>query len=196
MPTLDRTEIVNIMLAAAGESETTAGEVATPTQPEVKLAVRILDQVDRDVQMAGYSFSRDLNVELTPVAGEITLAAGVISVEARDREHLLTIKAGKLYDRWENTHTFNGPVRVNTITQRAFADLPMLALNWIMKRAVREFVERALGESQPALRDDERMANQAFMSQELEMADYRMSDAPDTARAFMRRPPMVYPHAE
>lgn len=195
MPTLDRTEIVNLMLAAAGEAETTAGEVTTPTQPEVKLAVRILNKIDNDVQQAGWSFSRDLNVELTPVAGEITLAAGVIAVEAVDRTHLLAIKEGKLYDRYENTHTFTGPVRVNTITQRDFEDLPRHALNYILARATREFVEAYLQEPNPQLRDDETKATMEFHNTENELADYRMSDAPDVARAFRRRPPLEQPHA-
>lgn len=195
MPTLDRTEIVNLMLAAAGEPETTAGEVTTPTQTEVKLAVRILNKVDNDVQQAAWSFSRDLNVELTPVAGEIVLAAGVIAVEAIDGYHQLTIINGKLYDRFENTFTFSGPVRVNTITQRAFAQLPRHALNYILVRATREFVEAYLGEPNAQLQRDEVKATHEFHNTELELADYRLSDAPDVARAFQRRAPLDLPHA-
>jgi hypothetical protein len=194
MPTLDRTEIVNLMLASTGEPETTSGEVATPTQPEVKLAVRILDQVDREVQLKGLSFSRDLNVTLTPVAGEITLPAGVIAVEAIDGYHALAILNGKLYDRYENTYTFSGSVRVNTITQRSFTYLPMHALMYIQARATRKFFETYLGEVNQMLRDDEKRAEHAFFDVELELAGYSMANAPDTSRAFARRPPLDHPH--
>lgn len=195
MPTLDRTEIVNLMLAAAGEPETTAGEVATPTQPEVKLAVRILDQVDRKIQAEARSFNRDLNVTLTPVAGEIVLAAGVTAVEPVDGSHLITIINGKLYDRYNNTFTFSGPIRVNTITQRTFAQLPQHALDLIEARATLRFVETYLGEPNQVLRDDERKALMLFENTELELAECSLAHSPDTSRAFMRRPPLDYPHA-
>ena len=195
MPTLDRTEIVNLMLAAVGESEVSSGEVTTPTMPEVKKAVRVLDKVDRAVQLGAWSFTRDIDVELTPVAGEITLAAGVVAVEAIDRTHLLGIVNGKLYDRLENTFTFGGKVRVNTVTQRTFSYLPMHALNLIMARAIREFAEWYLGEPNGALREDEVRANHEFHNTEMELADYWLSDAPDVGRAFMRQPPLPQPHA-
>lgn len=190
---LDKTEAVNLMLAAVGEQPVSSGEVTTPTQPEVVKAVRILDWADRNLQLEKPSFSLDYNVELTPAAGIITLASDVISIEVLDLSRQVSIKAGKLWDRENQTFTWSGPIRVNRIVRVPFADMPEYAVNYIVAKASRTFAEQYLGELQPGLREDEKKAEALYYRTEMNIGDYRLTSSPDLARA-QRRPPLDWPH--
>lgn len=190
---LDKTEAVNLMLAAVGAQPVSSGEAASPTMPEVVKAVRILDKVDRDFQTQGWSFNTDEDVTLTPSGGEIALGSDIISVEPHNRSNRIAIRVvsgtQKLYDREESTHTFTGPLQVRTIKQLAFADMPMPARAFITSKATRMFAEMFLGEPQPALRQDEAEASAIFHDSEISTRDLRLSDSYHVGRTAGRISP-------
>lgn len=191
---LDKTEAVNLMLAAVGEQPTTSGEVSSPTQPETVKAVRILDDVSRTLQLEGWSFNKDLDVELVPSGGVIAIPAGVISIEPLNRGDKVAIRydsgTAKLWDREESTFTFTRNVRVNTVKELDFADLPIHARMYCAKQAARIFAEQYLGEAQPALRDDETRAQASFWEAEIAQGDHRLSDSYDIWRTAGRVSPL------
>lgn len=190
---LDKTEAVNLMLSAVGEQPVSAGEVTTPTLPEVVKAVRILDKVSRDLQTKEWSFNTVLDVTLTPSGGVITLAATIHTVEPHRRSNRLALRFDsgtlKLYDRDAGTFTFSGPIKAKTISELPFADLPITARAFITAQATRVFAERYLGEAQPALREDEKEAMATFYEAEIGTGNYRLSDSYDVGRTAGRISP-------
>lgn len=196
MPDLDKTEAINLMLAAVGEPEVNAAEVATPTQPVTKKAVRALDAANRKLQLWGWSFNRERNVTLSPVASKIVLPSDVIHVDPDgDSGQYAIRKSGadyNLYDRWNNTFDFTGDIKVELHRLLAFDDIPLIARELVTAKAALGFAEAYLGEAQPTLRADLVMTEGQFYDVESEMSDINLSDSYDIWRSTGRPSPMDF----
>ena len=178
-----------MMLATIGEAPVSTITGGLPS--DVALALRVLDEIDREVQSSGRTFNRDFNVELTLNSdSEGTLVANTLMGEGSNRTQNFAIRQGKLYDRSDRTFVFTSSPKVHITIGLDFEDLPIVARTYISHRSGRVYAERILGAVQSGLRSDEAISRTALESYESQSADYRLSDSLDVARVAYRRSPM------
>ncbi len=187
------------MLAVIGESPVTtlSGTLGVDTSA----AVTTLDEVGREVQMMGWHFNTDYNVEYTPdeSSNEIAIATDILAVDAQppftDSGRVdVVIRGTKLYDRVNRSFEFSGKIKVTTIKGFDFEDLPQEARHYIMIKAGRKLQDRFVGSTklhQLSARD-ELMALATLKACEARQADHSIFDNLDSFDIMGRRNPLRF----
>lgn len=142
-------DAINDMIGYVGESP------LDPTDPDYaqhslfESALRILNAASKSVQSKGWWFNT-YQTTLTPVAGVITLASTILSVEVlriRGDNHDYTVRDGVLFDLTDNTATLTRAVTANVRHLVPFEDLPETAAQFIAARAATRFVRAYDGDA-------------------------------------------------
>jgi len=169
MATVDATKLtaVNEVLEGARlASVASLGATRAATQAE-----EVLDRVNENVQSEEWLFNREFDVELTPVAGEITVGTNVLQVVSRSYGPRFTVRDGKLYDLDANSDSdWTGPVRVDLIRFLDLDELPPAARRYIVAKAKRRFSQNRLGNDRLAAElaaREETEARAALMNHEV-----------------------------
>ena len=143
-------EAINTMLDAAGESPVSTLEDSG--LDDVAQAIKILNQVSREVQIKGWSFNEEKEYELVPeaVTGFITLPTNCLSFDAQKETFKSnsadTIQRGlRLYDRKNHTYVFTETIKGEIIFLLGWEELPETARTYFMIKAARLYQTRALG---------------------------------------------------
>jgi len=141
-------ESINIMLAAIGEAPINS---LTGTLPvDARLAQQTLTEINKKVQMEGWSFNTEIDVTLTrDGSNEIALSTDTLRIDANIHQHptIDPIQRGlKLYDRLNNKYQFEEDLICTVVYFRAFNEIPEPARYYITIKAARVFVDRLVGD--------------------------------------------------
>ncbi len=175
-------EAVNAILATTGDTPVTA---LTPgLRADVDFALSVVRLVSKSVQGKGWLFNTDREVELTPaIDNTITLDDNVMKVAKSliedNRELNFSYRAGKLWDRVNNTDQFTDSAIVDITRALDFEDIPEAARTLIFIMAGRRYQQQTLGnvELSGFGAEDEARALAALVEAEglLENTDYLLN---------------------
>lgn len=171
---------VNTILAATGQAS--VNSLAT-ARADVKTAQNILHEVSRNVQVEGWNFNTEFNVEFTPDASnEITIPTNTIRCELNaehESEVHAVVRGTKLYDTKNRRSTFEGALYKATVVYLLdFADLPEAARQYVTIRSARLYQQRFLGSSELSqfTLQEEVIARSNMVRHEADTADYTIFD--------------------
>jgi hypothetical protein len=167
-------EAVNSMLGHIGEAPVNTISNATALPISASVAVSVLDETSREVQLQGWHFNTEVDVELTPdTSGNINIPSNAVGVDTVDTTLDVTQRGARLYNRKERTYTFSSPVKVHVTYLFDWDELNEHARRYITLRASRVFQGRMVGsrELEALIARDEYLARAL-----LEEADYQNSD--------------------
>lgn len=165
-------EAINTMLSVLGEAP--RNSLTTGTDPDVELALRILEEVTRETLSHGWHFNTTPTYTLSPdVLGNIAIPGTILRLDG-DRLSDVVQRGDQLYNRADGTYTFDDDVEVSVIEYLEWTQLPEFARSYIMIRAARKFADRA--QTDPALSRfsarDEAQAKATLDNAEAENGDY------------------------
>jgi hypothetical protein len=142
-------QAINQMLNGIGQAPVVSLDVANP---ELALALAILDAVSREVQGEGWHFNTEINYPFTAdTNGEIAIPQDVMSLTdnktANSQKYQTVLRGGKLYDKLAHTYEFvpGETINCDVVWLFDFEDLPQPFKDYITQRATRVFAGRALG---------------------------------------------------
>lgn len=142
-------QAINQMLSGIGQAPVVSLDVANP---EIAIALNVLDSVSREVQGEGWHFNTEVNYPFTPDNnGDISVPANVLQLSdnkfANTQKYQTVLRNGKLYDKVNHTYTFpvGETVKCDVVWQFDFEDLPQVFKDYITQRASRVFAGRVLG---------------------------------------------------
>ena len=101
-------QAINQMLSGIGQAPVVSLDVANP---ELALALDILDSVNREVQGEGWHFNTEVNYPFTPdVNGEIFVPTNVLSLSdnktSNVQKYQTVLRNGNLYDNISHRYSF------------------------------------------------------------------------------------------
>jgi hypothetical protein len=147
-----RLQAINQMLSGIGQAPVVSLDVANP---ELALALEILDAVNREIQGEGWHFNTEINYPFMPdISGEILIPQNVLSISDNKTSNVqmykTVLRSGKLYDKVNHTYTFptGSPIKCDVVWLFDFEDLPQVFKDYVTQRAARVFAGRALGSTE------------------------------------------------
>ena len=181
-------ESVNIMLSAIGESpintlsETTGTTFDNTVLPvDAQMALDVLQEQNRAVQSEGWSFNTEIDVTLlrSNVTKEVILPTDVLRVDPNIHQHpsVDAIQRGlKIYDRLNNTFSFDNDLVCTIVYFREFNEIPAPARYYITVKAARVFVDRLVSDGglRGFTQQDEARARAVLMETDLSNADHNL----------------------
>ncbi len=186
-----RLEAVNTMMSVIGEAPVNTLDAASQTS-DVIMAMKILDEVSREIQSAGWNFNREYEVSLSPnTSNEIVLSENVarIDVEPENAGTTQYIQRGqKIYNKTDKTFTITDALKCTVIYLLDWTDLPQAARQYVMIRAARKFQDRVVGSSKhhDFNQNDEFQALITLREAESDGGDYTIFDNYDVYRVIDR----------
>jgi hypothetical protein len=142
-------QAINQMLSGIGQAPVVSLDVANP---EISIALDILEQVDREVQGEGWHFNTEVAYPfIADTSGNISVASNVLQISdnkfANNQKYQTVLRDGKLYDKINHTYTFTAgsTVKCDVVWKFDFVDLPQVFKDYITQRATRVFAGRVLG---------------------------------------------------
>lgn len=187
---------INTMLTSIGEQPIQNVDDLAGLS-DASIAKDILDNVSRAVQSRGWIFNTDLDVTMRPDDdGYIKIPDSILRIDTttrlRDADNDIIERGRMLYDRQKNVNTFEAgsKVKVNTIRELEFHDLPEPAKRYITIRSARIFHDRVVGanELHKFYQEDEMQAWSVLLEYEGDTADYNIFDNYDVYRVVDRLP--------
>jgi hypothetical protein len=142
-------QAINQMLTGIGQAPVVSLDIANP---ELAVALTILESVNREVQGEGWHFNTEVKYPFTPNAnGEIVIPTNVLQLSDNKYENVqqyqTVIRNGKLYDKIAHTYIFPtaNPILCDVVWLFDFEDLPQVFQDYIAQRATRIFAGSAVG---------------------------------------------------
>lgn len=142
-------EAINQMLSGIGQAPVVSLDSANP---EIAIAINVLDSVDHEVQGEGWHFNTEIAYPFTADAnGTIFVPSTVLQLSdnkyANNQKYQTVLRDGKLYDKIKHTYTFkaNTQVKCDVVWKFDFEDCPQVFKDYITQRAARVFAGRVLG---------------------------------------------------
>ena len=171
-------ESINIMLAAIGEAPINS---LTGTLPvDARLAQQTLTEINKKVQMEGWSFNTEIDVTLTrDGSNHVNLSNDILRVDPNIHQHptIDAIQRGlKLYDRLNNKYEFDEDLICTVVYFRAFNEIPEPARYYITIKAARVFVDRLVSDDglRSYTEQDEIRARAILMETDLANGDHNL----------------------
>lgn len=142
-------QAINQMLSGIGQAPVVSIDVANP---ELALALEILDSVNRAVQGEGWHFNTEINYPLVADNnGEISVPTNVLSISdnktSNTQKYQTVLRNGKLYDKVYHSYQFEpgASILCDVVWLFDFEDLPQVFKDYVTHRATRLFAGRAIG---------------------------------------------------
>ena len=142
-------QAINQMLSGIGKAPVVSLDVANP---EIAIALDVLQQVDREVQGEGWHLNTEVAYPFTAdVNGDIYVAGNILQLSdnkyANNQKYQTVLREGRLYDKINHTYTFTpgSTVKCDVVWKFDFEDLPQVFKDYITQRATRVFAGRVLG---------------------------------------------------
>lgn len=142
-------QAINQMLSGIGQAPVVSLDVANP---EIAIALNVLEQVDREVQGEGWHFNTEVGYPFpVDVNGNIYVASNILQLSdnkyANNQKYQTVLRDGRLYDKINHTYTFTAgsTVKCDVVRKVDFEDLPQVFKDYITQRATRVFAGRVLG---------------------------------------------------
>lgn len=168
---------VNDMLAAIGESPVNSLE--GDSNADVANARRILNNVNREVQSKGWTYNITEGEELLPDAfsGYIPYMSDYLRMTVSGGTPYVR-RGDNVYDKSNRTDVFTGPIVVDLIRLKDYAEMPECFSAWIVAKASRRFnmFFFGAGEIEGHLQSQEEEHYRACMEYELDFGDFNMLD--------------------
>ncbi len=171
-------ESINIMLAAIGEAPINS---LTGTLPvDARLAQSTLAEINKKVQMEGWSFNTEIDVTLTRDGSKhVALSTDTLRIDPNIHQHptIDAIQRGlKLYDRLNNKYEFDEDLICTVVYFRTFDEIPEPARYYITIKAARVFVDRLVGDDglRTYTEQDEIRARAILMETDLANGDHNL----------------------
>lgn len=171
-------ESINIMLAAIGEAPINS---LTGTLPvDARLAQQTLTEINKKVQMEGWSFNTEIDVTLPRDGSKhVALSNDVLRVDPNIHQHptIDAIQRGlKLYDRLNNKYEFDEDLICTVVYFRTFDEIPEPARYYITIKAARVFVDRLVSDDglRSYTEQDEIRARAILMETDLANGDHNL----------------------
>jgi len=149
-----RLSAVNFMLRSIGEAEVPTLTAPHTRRGDVISAVTVLDEEGRSFQSEGWWFNMERTTHPIVVssAGNNEILIGDTILDIKNKyytpEKVYVEKAGKLYNRTDNTFIFTSGVELITTYLIQFEDLPEVARRYVTLRAARVLSETRVGDPQ------------------------------------------------
>jgi len=180
MAGLSKLQAVNLMLSNIGESPVST-LVGADGDAFVATAIVILDETTRAVLNDRWEFNFDTDYLLSPdLSGNILITDDMLAVDTSSRSSQVdvTVRAGKLYNKTDQTFVFADGLYCDVTWEFAFADCPQYIRQYIAVRAARVFARRLLGDATGSqlTEDDERTARANAKRAEMKNADRNMME--------------------
>ena len=171
-------EAINIMLSAIGEAPISR---LTGTLPvDAKIAQSTLNEINKKVQMEGWSFNTEIDVTLTrDGSNQISLPIDALRVDPNIHQHTTVdaIQRGlKLYDRLNNKFEFDEDLICTVVYLRDFDEIPEPARYYMTIKAARVFVDRLVSDQglRTYTQQDEERARAILMETDLSNGDHNI----------------------
>jgi hypothetical protein len=144
-----RLEAINEMFSGIGQAPVVSLD---SSNPEIALALSVLETVNREVQSEGWHYNTEINYPfMADVNGEVQVPDTVLQISdnktSNVQRYQTVVRNGKLYDKISHSFTFPAgkPVLCDVVWLYDFEDLPEVFTRYITQRAARVFAGRALG---------------------------------------------------
>lgn len=153
-------DAVNIMLSVIGEAPVNSLQGALPS--DVAVALNLLQETNKEVQLEGWHCNSEPNYPLEPSAdGCIHLSPSVFRITLEDPDSRDVVQRGtRLYDRINHTFIFTEAITATVHRLLAYEEMPE-SFRWLITiRAARKFQDRVVGspEQHTFTREDEAAA--------------------------------------
>ena len=188
---MTKLDAVNSVLAVIGEMPITT--IEDTLNADAVLALRMLEDVVRDVLIEGWYFNTDHGMEIAPdVNGNIELAPSVINIDIDPRYSVgvdVVQRGNKLYDKRNHTYTFTKPIKGVSVTYHLdFDELPATAKQYVLALTKVKFQANVLGDQvlHNALLQDLQRVRAAFVAEDIRQADRNMLDTFPNSRVGYR----------
>jgi hypothetical protein len=142
-------QAINQMLSGIGQAPVVSLDVANP---EIAIALNVLDSVNREVQGEGWHFNTEVAYPFTADNnGNISVPANILQLSdnkfANNQKYQTVLRDGKLYDKVNHTYEFTSgaTIKCDVVWLFDFVDLPQVFKDYITQRAARVFAGRVLG---------------------------------------------------
>lgn len=168
-------QAVNIMLSTIGEAP--VNTIEGTTNVDVSIAKSLLNETSMSIQMEGWNFNTQPDVQLTKDAdNKVPLPSNTLQCDVINdfRYRNLIIRDGFLFDVDNNTDVFTNDVpKLDLVLAQQFEQIPEYARRYITMKAARRFAARFVGETEltQLVQLDEQEAMIAF-----KQADSRSED--------------------
>lgn len=187
-------EAVNSMLACVGEApvNTLLGNLTA----NIQIAVDLLRNTSRKVQLTGWNFNSEDDFELSldgnskiPIPGNALEVD--ITTETGDIDPIMV--GDFLYDKKNHTFTFTSSVKCSIVFFRAWEELPESARNYVKVKAARIYQDQTVGsqEHHQYSQQDEIEAYSALTGANAESTDATIFDTYFMSSIVNRKRPLV-----
>lgn len=193
MPALTPTselEAINLMLRAIGESP--VNSVTGSGNVDADMAGETLRFTSRNLQKRGWHWNtlEGLTLLRTAVTNEITVPANTLKVDTsgNSKSRDAVLRGQRLFDRDNNTYSWDADLEVELVEFLAFEDLPETARSYIALSASRRFQQDRVGSETLAKFHavDEAHAWADLQREETENGDYSIFDSYSVASVLDR----------
>ena len=172
---MTKLDAVNIALSSMGEPVINTLDGASV---DAQMAADLVDETSRSIQSQGWQWNRERHVLSPNVNNQIVLPANTARVDTveTDRPTDVIQRGGKLFDRANNTYTFDKTLILEIYVILPFEDLPLAAKNAIAYKAAMILQQRLLG-SETLYKFAQAEAQRAWLTllqEEAEVGDHNM----------------------
>ena len=174
-------EAVNTILSTTGQAPVNS---LSTSRSDVRIAQNLIDEASREVQLQGWNFNTEYDVELsTDTSDEITLPVNILRFDL-NREYRGQIRpvmrGTRLYDVKKRRYTFpdHDMLKATVIYLLEFTELPEAARRYITVKAARMYQQRFLGADE-LIRysaQDEMKAKSDLLRHETDTGNYTIFD--------------------
>jgi hypothetical protein len=172
-------DAVNQILSSVGQAPVTTLDLQNP---EVSIVLNTLREVNRQVQAEGWVFNTERHYEMTPDSStnQITYPSNMLQMDSNRDQHrdkFDVVKRGnKLYDRYNHTYTFTGPIQADVVWYFNFTDIPAAIQVYITARAARMCATKMVGDKElnALLQEQELQTRAAALEYDCNQGDYSM----------------------
>lgn len=172
---MTKLDAVNICLSSMGEPVINSLDGASV---DAQMASDLIDETSRSVQAEGWHWNRERHTITPNFNSEIVLPANTARIDTIEdnRDTDVIQRGGKLFNRKDNTYTFDEPLKVEIFVILPFEDLPLAAKNLITYRAARILQQRLLGSEtiNKFNQQEEQRAWLTMLQDEADVADHNM----------------------
>jgi hypothetical protein len=172
---MTKLDAVNICLSSMGEPVINTLDGASV---DAQIASDIVDEVSRSVQAEGWHWNRERHV-LSPNSNkEILLPANTARIDTIEDDRYTDViqRGGRLFNRSDNSYSFEKPLKLRIYVLLPFEDLPLAAKNYVTYKAARLFQQRVLGSETISKfnKEEEGRAWLTLLQAEADTGDYNM----------------------
>jgi len=181
-------DAINICLTTIGESPV-PNSTSITGHYEAELADTAITEAKTEILAEGFQFNTDDNWELVPdTQGYITIPADVISVDGTSRGDDLIERAGKLYNKADNTYKFTSTQKLSIVWDMQFDTLPVPMQTVVVAMAKLKLYTRVVGVDSMVgqLERELQDARSLMITEDLRSGDYSIFDDTYTVRPMRR----------